>query len=108
MTENDDKLITKFMQDRRLEVEDKQFSKRVMKRLPDRAKKIFRIWTAFGFISGTILFFILGGMNLLINMVHGILASKALIQLEQTDHVSLLIVAIILITLGIKRICSIE
>lgn len=47
MTDNKDELLVKrFFDDNRIEVPDDGFSRRVMRRLPDRAACAGRIWTA--------------------------------------------------------------
>lgn len=47
MTDNrDELLVQRFFEENAIEVEDRGFTKRVMRRLPDRASRLSRIWTA--------------------------------------------------------------
>lgn len=47
MTDNKDELLLKqFFDEHRIDVSDDDFSRRVMRRLPDRKRRISRIWTA--------------------------------------------------------------
>lgn len=47
MTDNKDEiLIERFFNENRITIEDNGFSRRVMNRLPDRARRINRLWTA--------------------------------------------------------------
>lgn len=57
MTDNkDDILVRRFFDENRVEVSDNGFSRRVMRRLPDRAVRIDRIWTAICVVAGILLF----------------------------------------------------
>lgn len=57
MTDNrDDVLVRRFFEENRMEMPDNGFSRRVMRRLPDRAVRINRIWTAACFAAGILLF----------------------------------------------------
>lgn len=108
MTENDDQLVTGFLQKNKVEIPDNHFSKRVMRSLPGRERKWSVRLTLLGALCGVVLFFILGGARLLPDFLYSLLTSDMLALLKQTDPVQLLVVFIILATLGIKRICSID
>jgi len=43
---DDDKLIARFFNDNAVRIDDGGFSRRVMRRLPSRAARLNRIWTA--------------------------------------------------------------
>lgn len=106
MTESDDKLIAKFLREQKTEVRDNHFSKQVLRNLPGRERKLSRRWALICSLCGVVLFFALGGAGVLLEMVYALLASNTLAQLKQTDPVQLVIVFMILVTLGIKRVCS--
>lgn len=47
MTENKDELLVrKFFEENRTDIPDSGFTRRVMRRLPDRTRRLNRIWTA--------------------------------------------------------------
>lgn len=108
MTENNDMHINRFLHERKRELEDNGFSRRVMKKLPNREKKISNLWTLCCSILTFMLFFLLGGANLLLEMFRQILLSGSVTYLENTDPIPLITAAVILISLGVKRICSME
>lgn len=108
MTENNDKLITRFFQERKQEIEDKGFSRRVMHKLPNRERKLSNLWTTFCIILSCILFFLFGGTEVLFDIFRKIFASGTVAYIENMDPISLAIVVFILITMGIKRITSLE
>ena len=57
MTEIDDKLLEQFFQPARAQqVEDRGFTQRVMKRLPDKALRLSSVWTTFCVVVGIALF----------------------------------------------------
>lgn len=107
MTENNDKLIHRFMNDRKKEIEDHGFSRRVMKQLPDREKRISNLWVVCCSIAGMILFFLLGGAKVVAGIVR-IITSGSANYFENTDPLPLTIAIAVLLCLGVKRICSIE
>ena len=49
MTENNDKLLADFFAENRQEITDNGFTRRVIRRLPDRGKRLANLWTANGF-----------------------------------------------------------
>lgn len=108
MTESDDKLIAKFLREHKAEVRDNHFSKQVLKSLPGRERKLSRRWALICSLCGIVLFFVLGGAGVLVEMIYALLTSNTLALLKQTDPVQLAIAFTILVTLGIKRVCSLE
>ena len=61
MTENDDKLIEQFLATGRRDIADNGFTRRVMRRLPDRSNRLAQIWTALCFTLAAVLFVALDG-----------------------------------------------
>lgn len=56
MDDNRDELIVrKFFEENKVDIPDDGFSRRVMRRLPDRARRLNRIWTAVCVLSGLLL-----------------------------------------------------
>lgn len=52
---NDDVLVKKFFSENRIDVPDDGFSRRVMRRLPDRTRRISRLWTAVCVVVGLLI-----------------------------------------------------
>ncbi|WP_300724524.1 DUF5056 domain-containing protein [uncultured Bacteroides sp.] len=59
MTENDDKLLKQFFDENKQEIADFGFSRRVMQRLPNRARRLIFISNALCIILGSALFFLM-------------------------------------------------
>lgn len=56
MDENrDELLVKKFFDENKIEIPDNGFSRRVMRRLPDRMRRLNRIWTAVCIALGVIM-----------------------------------------------------
>ena len=49
MMENDDKLLVAFFDENRQEIPDNGFTRRVMRHLPDRTRRISQLWVTFCF-----------------------------------------------------------
>ena len=53
MTENNDKLLIDFFAENRQEIPDNGFTRRVMRHLPDRTRRISQVWVTFCFTLAT-------------------------------------------------------
>ncbi len=53
--DRDELLLRKYFNENKADVPDDGFSRRVMRRLPDRARRLNRIWTAVCLLLGTLL-----------------------------------------------------
>jgi len=108
MTDIDDKIINQFFQSEKKEVKDNGFSRRVMRNLPDRGEKISKIWVAFCTAAGIILFFLFDGLEAILNILHEAFNGAMQTGIAHIDIKSLLIATIVLISLGVKKVCHIE
>jgi len=107
MTETtDDKLLQKFFSDNRKEIEDNGFSRRVMHHLPDRYNRISQLWSLFCFTLAVVLFFVLDGLQLVMGALRETFTSAIQSGVAELDPKSLIIVAIVLLYLGYRKICS--
>ena len=61
MVEIDDKLLDEFFHSARQPLEDKGFTERVMRQLPDRALLASRLWTVACVVLGAVLFLVFDG-----------------------------------------------
>ena len=76
MTDKDDIMIEQlFKQAAMQQIEDNGFTERVMKRLPEsnveRVHRLSMLWTLFCSIIGVVLFFVLGGWQVLQGLFYG-------------------------------------
>ena len=91
MTETtDDKLLQQFFSDNRKEIEDNGFSRRVM----------------FCFTLAVVLFFVLDGLQLVLGALRETFTSAIQSGAAELDPKSLIIVAVVLVYLGYRKICS--
>ena len=107
MTETtDDKLLQQFFSDNRKEIEDNGFSRRVMHHLPNRYYRISQLWSLFCFTLAVVLFFVLDGLQLVLGALRETFTSAIKRGAAELDPKSLIIVAVVLVYLGYRKICS--
>lgn len=107
MTETtDDKLLQQFFSDNRKEIEDNGFSRRVMHHLPNRYYLISQLWSLFCFTLAVVLFFVLDGLQLVLGALRETFTSAIQSGAAELDPKSLIIVAVVLVYLGYRKICS--
>ena len=107
MTETtDDKLLQQFFSDNRKEIEDNGFSRRVMHHLPNRYYRISQLWSWFCFTLAVVLFFVLDGLQLVLGALRETFTSAIQSGAAELDPKSLIIVAVVLVYLGYRKICS--
>lgn len=63
MMENDDKLITLFFEEQMPDKHDDGFSRKVMRRLPDKTRNLSRLWTMICSVAGVALFLLIDGID---------------------------------------------
>ena len=95
---DNDKLLHDFFAENKQEIADNGFSQRVMHHLPSQSNWLTRIRTALIVIIGTILFVWLGGVEATLRNMQEATAN--------IDQKSLIIITIVLLCLGVKKICS--
>ncbi len=107
MTENDERLIEQFLAPARREIADNGFTRRVMRRLPDRRERLSRWISGLGFALAAVLFIALDGVQLLGDALRE--AFTAAIEhgfAADIDPKSLLVAAVVLLFLTYKKIAS--
>lgn len=99
---NDDILVKKFFSENRIDVPDDGFSKRVMRRLPNRTRRISRLWTAVCVVVGLMIFFRNKGFSVLVSCFDGIF-SDVLARHEQLNnpHMLLTVGLVLLLMWGV-------
>jgi hypothetical protein len=108
MKEIEDKMINQFFQAEKREVKDNGFSRRVMRNLPDRGEQLSKIWIAFCTTIGIVLFFLFNGLEAILNILREAFNGAMQNGITHLDTKSLLIASIVLISIGVKKVCHIE
>lgn len=110
MVDNDDILLRDFFQENKQEVEDNGFSRHVMNNLPERRMLIFsEVSSALTFVLAAVLFVVFGGLRLTGITLREVFANFTLTapsSITGTDPKALVIVALILIFMGYKKLAS--
>ncbi len=106
MMETNDKLIRDFFGEHKQEIADNGFSRRVMHRLPDRQRKLTRLWKACVATILLVLFFVFGGLQGLIGTLRDIFVSMVQHGATNFDPRTLIIVVVVLGFLGIHKAYS--
>lgn len=104
--ENDDKLLADFFADNRQEIADNGFSRRVMRRLPDRTRRLSQAWTAFCSTLALVLFVAFDGVQLTLDTLRETFIAAARNGAAEVDPQSLLVAGIVLLFLLYRKICS--
>lgn len=109
MTEtNNDNLLNQFFKENKKEIEDFGFSRKVMRRLPSHEKRLANIWATFCLAIAIILFFIFDGINVLCGVLGEAFTTILNSETANISPTSLAIVVIVLVGLGIQKVCSME
>ncbi len=108
MTEDDDKLIQRFMQDNKREVADNGFSRRVIHRLPHRAEWWSNVLTFVCTFLCCVLFCVHDGFGLLLRALTDFVSAQSY-ELLSGGGISLpsfFIAVVVLITIGTHRLLT--
>ncbi len=106
MMENNDKLIEQFFATNRQEIADNGFTRSVMRRLPDRTRRISQIWVTFCFTLALVLFFVFDGLQLVLDTLRETFVAATEGGVAQLDPKSLLIAGVVLLYFIYRKICS--
>lgn len=108
MTKIDDKAISMFMKEHKQEIPDNGFSRRVMRSLPDRSRRLNRIWSAICITISIGLFFIFNGFEVMYNLLREIFTSSMNHSFSALNQQTLLLIAGVILFLGIRKVCTLE
>lgn len=103
MNNTDDQLINKFMQANKREIADNGFSRRVMRRLPMRAKVLSDILTAIGIVVSCILFYVFDGASLIYDAVAPVFQQSSARLIENLNFRTLIPIAAVMTYLGVQK-----
>ena len=87
----EEQLLGQFFAEHQLDVEDRGFTNRVMRRLPDRSVCLNRIWTAICSVAVVVLFFLTKGWVSIFGTMQGIF-TNTVTSVSQTGTMVLLTV----------------
>lgn len=104
MIDNDELLLEQFFQQaREVQLPDDGFSRRVINRLPERAMRQSRLWTAVCVAVSLVLFTLVGGWQILLGWCLKVMTvvptTEQLVQL----WLSLLVVSVIVVSELLRR-----
>ena len=103
---NDDILIQQFFSENRKEIEDNGFSRRVRRHLPDRYHRLSTLWSTCCLALAAFLFYRLGGVQLMMNALREAFNGTMHHEAATIDAKSLIIVGIVLLYVGYRKLCS--
>lgn len=103
MNNTDDQLINKFMQSHKREIADNGFSRRVMRRLPMRAKVVSDILTAICIVVSCILLVVFDGASLIYDAVVPVFQQSSARLIETLNFRTLVPIVAVMTYLGIQK-----
>lgn len=103
---DNDKLLQDFFSENKQEIADNGFSHRVMHHLPDRRNRLVHIWTNLMIVLGIVLFVLLGGLEATWRTLQDVFTHIILHEVATLDPKSIIIVSIVLLFMGMKKVCS--
>ncbi|GAA6257028.1 DUF5056 domain-containing protein [Bacteroides sp. f07] len=107
MTEvNNDKLLRDFFSKNKQEIADNGFSRRVMHHLPDRSRRLARIWSAFIMAVVTVLFVWLGGLEATWGTIRDVFIGMLNHGTTSLDPKSIIIATVVLIFMATRKVAS--
>lgn len=108
MTKIDDNTISMFMKEQKQEIPDNGFSRRVMRSLPDRSRRLNRIWSALCIAISISLFFIFNGFEVIYNVPREIFTSGMNHSFSALNQQTLLLIGGVILFLGIRKVCTLD
>lgn len=105
---NDDILVQKFFSENRKEIEDNGFSRRVKRHLPEHYRRISTLWNIGIGAVAVFLFYYLGGVQLMMNTLREAFSGALHNEATTIDSKSLIMVVIVLLYLGYRKLFSLS
>lgn len=103
---NEEKLLMQFFAENRQEIKDNGFSHRVIRHLPRRYQCLSRLWSVICFTLAAVLFIVLDGWELILSTLRETFTNVILHGEANLDPKSLILVVIVLLYFGYRKICS--
>lgn len=108
MMDNDDKLIESFMLTHKHEIADNGFSRRVIRQLPQRAKWLSDMLSVACTIICCVLFYVYNGFEILFQTIYELITAQSYHLITESNFQSLVIATIVLVVIGVQRVCSLK
>ena len=103
MNNTDDQLISKFMQANKREVADNGVSRRVMRRLPMRAKVVSDVLTCIGIVVSCVLFVVFDGASLIYEAIVPVFQESSARLIENLNFRTLIPLVAVMTYLGVQK-----
>ena len=108
MEEIDDKQIGNFLAAGKREIPENGFTRRVMRRLPDRSRRLSQVWTACAFVLATVLFVVFDGVQMLGNALRETFRNVVADEALSIDPKALMVAVAVLFYLGCHKLLAEE
>ncbi len=107
MTENEnDKLLASFFAEHKREIADNGFSRRVLRRLPNRSHRLSQIWTMCCFTLAFVLLVASNGVQTILNVLRETFETALRSGASEIDPMSLAIAGVVLLYFVYRKISS--
>lgn len=107
MTEIDDKLLKQFFSEQKQEIEDRGFTRKVMRSLPDRSRKISNLLMLVTVAIGVAIFIAFNGLQAIAGTLREVFVSLVQSGAENLDPKSLIIAVAVVLFLGLRKLWEI-
>ncbi len=106
--DRDELLVRKFFEDNAVEVPDDGFTRRVMRRLPDRERRLSRIWAAVCAVAGVLMLLKFNWLGVLVSYIGSLVKGIGLPSDDIGSYALALVSVLFLIFLGGYKVLSEE
>ena len=103
---DNDKILRNFFTENKQDIADNGFSRRVMRRLPDRSYRLARLWSAFVAAVATVLFIWLGGLEAAWGTIREVFIGMINHGTTSLDPKSMIIAAVVLLFMATRKVAS--
>ena len=103
---DNDKILRNFFTENKQDIADNGFSRRVMRRLPDRSYRLVRLWSAFVAAVATVLFIWLGGLEAAWGTIREVFIGMINHGTTSLDPKSMIIAAVVLLFMATRKVAS--
>ena len=103
---DNDKILSNFFTENKQDIADNGFSRRVMRRLPDRSYRLARLWSAFVAAVATVLFIWLGGLEAAWGTIKEVFIGMINHGTTSLDPKSMIIAAVVLLFMATRKVAS--
>lgn len=103
---DNDKILRNFFTENKQDIADNGFSRRVMRRLPDRSYRLARLWSAFVAAVATVLFIWLDGLEAAWGTIKEVFIGMINHGTTSLDPKSMIIAAVVLLFMATRKVAS--